>query len=155
MPELKIGSKAPAFSGKNQDGGKVSLADFAGTKLVIFFYPKDNTPTCTEQACNLRDHFPILKKKGVAVMGISPDDEKSHSKFSAKFQLPFPLIADPDKKIIGKYGVWAEKQMYGKKYMGVVRTTFLIDEAGKIVGIITKPKVKEHEKEILNGFFSG
>jgi peroxiredoxin Q/BCP len=152
MAELKIGSKAPAFSGKDQDGNKVTLASLAGRKVALYFYPQDNTPTCTEQACNLRDNFRNLDKQGITVLGVSPDDEKAHVKFIGKFKLPFTLLADPDKKIIGKFGVWAEKQMYGRKYMGVVRTTFLIDEKGKIAGIITRPKVKEHSAEILKGF---
>jgi peroxiredoxin Q/BCP len=152
MAEPKIGSRAPAFSGMDQDGNPVSLADYAGRKLALYFYPQDDTPTCTEQACNLRDNFPALAKKGVTVIGVSPDDGKSHAKFKGKFNLPFTLLADPDRKIIQKYGVWAEKQMFGKKYMGVLRTTFLIDEKGKIAGIIARPKVKAHSLEILKGF---
>lgn len=145
----KIGSKAPAFSGLDQDGNKITLAGLAGKKVALYFYPQDSTPTCTVQACNLRDNFSALKKAGITIIGVSPDDAKSHVKFIAKQQLPFPLIADTDKKIIMKYGVWAEKQMFGHKYMGVLRTTFLIDEKGKLVDIIAKPKVKEHAKEIL------
>ena len=152
MTEFKIGSKAPAFTGKDQDGNKVSLTGLTGRKVALYFYPQDNTPTCTEQACNLRDNFRALEKQGITVIGVSPDDEKSHGKFIAKFKLPFPLLADPDKKIIQKYGLWAEKQMYGRKYMGVLRMTILIDEKGRIAGVISKPKVKDHAQEILKGF---
>ena len=150
MPE--VGKKAPAFKGKDQNGQSVALADFKGKKLVLYFYPQDDTPGCTNQACNLRDHYGILKNKGFEVVGVSPDDAAKHKKFEAKYELPFALIADTDMKIIEKYGVWGEKNMYGKKYMGLLRTTFLIDEAGKIVHIIKKPKVKEHTEEILKIF---
>jgi peroxiredoxin Q/BCP len=150
MSHLSEGSKAPAFSGKDQDGKKISLADFKGRKLVLYFYPQDSTPTCTTQACNLRDNFSMLTKSGFEVVGVSPDDEASHLKFSAKFKLPFRLIADPERKIIEKYGVWGEKQMYGKKYMGLLRTTFVIDENGVIRRIFHKPKSKEHAQEILD-----
>lgn len=150
MPE--VGKKAPAFKGKDQNGQSVALADFKGKKLVLYFYPQDDTPGCTNQACNLRDHYGILKNKGFEVVGVSPDDAAKHKKFEAKYELPFALIADTDMKMIEKYGVWGEKNMYGKKYMGLLRTTFLIDEAGKIVHIIKKPKVKEHTEEILKIF---
>ena len=149
---LQEGKKAPAFSAKDQDGKSIKLADFKGKKLALYFYPKDLTSTCTVQACNLRDGFKALSTKGIEVIGVSPDDEKSHLKFIAKNKLPFRIIADTDKKVIEKYGVWGEKQMYGNKYMGVFRTTFLIDEKGVIVKIIDKPKVKEHDKEIAAGF---
>jgi peroxiredoxin Q/BCP len=147
---LEVGKKAPSFSGVDQDGQKISLADFKGKKLALYFYPKDDT--CTVQACNLRDGFKMLAKKGIEVIGVSPDDESSHLKFIGKHKLPFRIIADTDKKVIEKFGLWAEKSMYGRKYMGVLRTTFLIDEAGKIVKIIEKPKVKEHAEEIASGF---
>jgi len=146
---ISEGKKAPAFKGVDQDGNIVSLADFKGQKLVLYFYPQDNTPTCTEQACNLRDNYALLKKKGYAAVGVSPDDAGKHKKFEAKFKLPFILIADTDKKIITKYGIWGEKQMYGNKYMGVFRTTFVIDEKGYIRKIIQRPKVKQHAAEIL------
>jgi peroxiredoxin Q/BCP len=146
------GQKAPAFSAIDQDGEKIKLADFKGKKLALYFYPKDNTSTCTVQACNLRDGFKILEKQGIAVVGVSPDDEKSHLKFIAKHELPFRIIADTDKKLVEKFGVWGEKQLYGNKYMGVFRTTFLIDENGVVVKIISKPKVKEHAAEIAAGF---
>lgn len=150
MTHLMEGKKAPAFSGKDQEGKKVSLADFKGRKLVLYFYPQDSTPTCTTQACNLRDNFAMLTKNGYAVVGVSPDDETSHLRFSTKFELPFSLIADPERKVIEKYGVWGEKQMYGKKYMGLLRTTFVINEDGVIVRIFHKPKSKEHAQEILD-----
>ena len=149
------GKKAPAFTAVDQDGQKIKLADFKGKKLALYFYPKDATSTCTEQACNLRDGYKELSKKGIEVVGVSPDDEKSHLKFIAKQALPFRLIADTDKTLCVKFGVWAEKSMYGKKYMGVLRTTFLIDENGVLVKIINKPKVKEHAKEIAAEFGLG
>jgi peroxiredoxin Q/BCP len=152
MTHLKEGEKAPAFTGKDQDGQKVSLADYKGKKLVIYFYPQDATPTCTVQACNLRDNFSLLKKEGFSILGISPDDEKSHKKFEAKFQLPFTLLADPEHTIIDKYGVWGEKQLYGRNYLGLHRTTFLIDEKGKIRKIFLKPKSKTHAEEIVKAW---
>lgn len=149
MTSLKEGDKAPAFSGKDQNGNKVSPADHKGKKIVLYFYPEDDTPTCTIQACNLRDNFALLKREGFVVMGISPDEEKKHKKFEAKYGLPFTLLADPDHKIIDKYGVWGEKQLYGRKYMGLHRTTFLIDEKGVIRKIFLKPKNKAHAEEIV------
>ena len=121
---LQEGQKAPAFTGVDQDGNKISLVDFKGQKVVLFFYPEDDTPTCTVQACNLRDNYGLLNKNGFKVIGISPDNEKSHKKFEQKFSLPFTLIADPNRKIIEKYGVWGEKKLYGREYMGLHRTTF-------------------------------
>jgi len=152
MTTLTEGQKAPAFSGKDQDGNKVSLAQFKGQKVVLYFYPQDNTPTCTEQACNLRDNFSVLKKEGFVVLGVSPDDETSHKKFESKFKLPFTLLADPKHTIIDKFGVWGEKQLYGRKYMGLHRTTFLIDEKGVIRKIFLKPKSKQHTEEILKAW---
>lgn len=149
---LQEGKKAPSFSAKDQDGKSIKLSDFKGKKLALYFYPKDDTSTCTVQACNIRDGFKMLAKKGIEVIGVSPDDEKSHTKFVTKHKLPFRIIADTDKKLVEKYGVWGEKQLYGNKYMGVFRTTFLIDEKGILVKIISKPKVKEHSKEIAAGF---
>ena len=146
---LQQSDTAPAFSTTDQDGNKVSLKDFKGSKVVLYFYPKDNTPTCTDEACNLRDNFAALKAKGVIVLGVSPDDEKSHKKFEAKYSLPFPLLVDTEMKILNAYGVWAEKSMYGRTYMGVVRTTFLINEKGKIDHVIEKVKSKEHSKQII------
>jgi peroxiredoxin Q/BCP len=143
------GKKAPAFSGRDQDGKTWTLADFSGKKLVLYFYPQDNTPTCTEQACNLRDNYKALLKAGYAVLGVSPDAPEKHRKFIDKYKLPFPLISDPELKIIQKYGVWGEKQMFGNKYMGLIRTTFVIDEKGVIRNIIRRPKVKMHASEIM------
>jgi thioredoxin-dependent peroxiredoxin len=152
MLTLQEGDKAPAFSAKNQDGKKVSLADFKGKKLVLYFYPEDGTPTCTIQACNLRDNYALLKKQGFEIVGVSPDDEKSHKKFEAKNSLPFVLVTDTDHTILNKFGVWGEKQMYGRKYMGVLRTTFVIDEKGIIKKIFLKPKSKQHAEEIINAW---
>ena len=152
MTPLKEGDKAPAFSGKDQNGQKVSLADYKGKKLILYFYPQDNTPTCTVQACNLRDNDALLRKEGFSILGVSPDDEKSHLKFEAKFNLPFPLLADPEHKIIDKYGVWGEKQLYGRKYQGLHRTTFLIDEKGVIIRIFLKPRSKIHSEEIMQAW---
>lgn len=149
MSELKEGSKAPAFKGKDQNGNVISLADFKGKNVVLYFYPQDDTPTCTVQACNLRDNFGVLKNHGFEVIGVSPDEVVKHKKFEIKHELPFTLIADPELKIIEKYGVWGEKSMYGKKYMGLLRTTFIIDSKGVIKHIIPKPKAKVHTAEIL------
>ena len=149
---LEVGQKAPAFSGLDQSGTKVSLGDFKGKKLALFFYPEDDTPTCTEQACNLRDNFSFLKNHGIEIVGISPDDVAKHAKYKAKFELPFTLLADPSKKVIEKYGVWGEKNMYGRKYMGLIRTTFLIDEKGTIRHIFKKPRVRKHAEEIFSKF---
>lgn len=146
---LQAGDKAPLFTGVDQDGNKVSLADFKGQKLVVFFYPEDDTPTCTIQACNLRDNYGLLQKNGFQVIGVSPDDVKSHQKFREKFNLPFTLIADPQHKIIEKYGVWGEKNLYGRNYMGLHRTTFVIDAKGIIEKIYLRPKNKAHAEEIV------
>jgi peroxiredoxin Q/BCP len=149
MTLLREGNKAPAFTGVDQDGQKIALGDYKGKKVVLYFYPQDDTPTCTIQACNLRDNFALLKSEGITIIGISPDDEKSHKKFEVKFSLPFPLLADPEHKIIDKYGVWGDKQLYGRKYLGLHRTTFLIDEKGMIRKIFLKPKNKQHAEEII------
>ena len=149
MITLAAGMKAPAFKGKDQNEKIVSLSDYKGKKVVLFFYPEDDTPTCTIQACNLRDNYALLKKEGFEVLGISPDDTKSHKKFEAKFNLPFTLIADPNHKIIDQYGVWGEKQLYGRKYMGLHRTTFLIDEKGIIQKVYLKPRNKQHAQDIV------
>jgi thioredoxin-dependent peroxiredoxin len=146
---LKIGDKAPAFSGKDQDGKIISLKDYKGSKVVLYFYPADDTPACTTQSCNLRDNYELLQKEGYKIIGISPDDEESHKKFSKKFDLPFPLVADSKLKIIEKYGVWGEKNLYGRKYMGLHRTTFIINEEGIIEKIFLRPKTKIHTEEIL------
>ena len=147
---LEAGAKAPAFSATTFEGQKVKLTDYKGPKVVLYFYPKDATPGCTKQACNLRDNIDGLTAAGIAVIGVSPDDNASHEKFATKHELPFPLIADPDHKVIDKYGVWGEKQNYGKTYMGLQRTTFLIDEAGKIQHVFKRPKTKDHTDEILS-----
>ena len=149
MTQLKEGDQAPAFSGLNQKGETVSLGDFKGKKLVLFFYPKDNTPTCTEEACNLRDNHSLLKKNGYAIVGVSADSQKKHQNFIKKFELPFPLIADVDQVILNTYGVWGEKQLFGKKYMGIIRTTFVINEEGLIEKIIDKVKATDHTTQIL------
>jgi thioredoxin-dependent peroxiredoxin len=149
MVTLKSGDKAPQFTGTDQNGIKISLKDYKGKKLVLYFYPEDDTPTCTIQACNLRDNFGLLKKNGFEIIGISPDDEKKHKKFETKFDLPFTLVADTSHVILKKYGVWDLKQMFGHKYMGVLRTTFVLDEKGMIRKIFLRPKNKAHAEEIL------
>jgi len=146
---LEVGDKAPVFKGVDQDSNKISLTDFKGKKVVLYFYPKDDTPGCTKQACNLRDNYDALLKAGYVVVGISTDDEKSHQKFIKKFELPFPLIADTDRSINEQYGIWAEKSMYGRTFMGTVRTTFIIDEKGIITEIINKVKTDNHAAQIL------
>lgn len=150
MAALKVGSKAPAFKGKDQDGNSISLSDFKGKKLIIFFYPKDNTPGCTAEACSLRDNYALLQKNGFELLGISVDDEKSHQKFITKHSLPFPLLADTDQKVVNAFGVWVEKSMYGRTYMGTARKTFIINEEGKISNIIEKVDTKDHATQILN-----
>ena len=152
MTPLKEGIKAPAFKSKDQNGNPVSLADYKGKRIVLYFYPEDDTPTCTVQACNLRDNYGLLKKNGFEVLGVSPDDEKKHKKFEGKYSLPFTLVADPNHTIIDKYGVWGEKQLYGRKYMGLHRTTFLIDEKGFIKKIFLKPRSIQHTEEVLKAW---
>jgi len=149
MGQLKEGSKAPMFEGIDQNGKTVKLTDFAGKKVVLYFYPKDNTPGCTAEACNLRDNHDSLLDKGFTVIGVSPDNEKSHKGFAGKYSLPFPLIADTSKKIMNDYGVWGEKKLYGKSYMGVIRTTFIIDEKGIIEKIIEKVDTAGHTEQIF------
>jgi peroxiredoxin Q/BCP len=152
MKQLKIGDKAPAFAGLDQNGKEIKLIDFKGKKLALYFYPKDNTPGCTTQACNLRDNDELLKQHGIEVVGVSMDSDASHRKFIEKFELPFPLIADVDRKVIELFGVWGPKVFMGKKYDGIHRTTFLINEDQDIVGILDKPNTKDHAKEILGLF---
>ncbi len=152
MKHLKEGDTAPAFLGKDQNGKKVSLASLKGHKVVLYFYPEDDTPTCTIQACNLRDNYALLKQNGFVIIGVSPDDEKSHLKFEGKFSLPFTLIADPSHTIINDYGVWGEKNLYGRKYMGLHRTTFIIDEKGIIRKIFLKPRSKQHAEDIVKAW---
>lgn len=145
---LKIGDKAPDFELKDQDGESHNLSDYKTKKVVLYFYPKDDTPGCTKEACDIRDNYSALKKKAV-VLGVSADDEKSHKKFAAKYNLPFILLSDPEKKVLNLYGVWAEKSFMGKRYMGIVRSTFIIDK-GKIVKIFPKVSVLGHVKEIMD-----
>jgi peroxiredoxin Q/BCP len=147
--ELKQGDKAPEFTSKDQHGNTVSLSDFIGKKVVLYFYPKDNTPGCTAEACDFRDNYQSLKAKGFEILGVSTDDEKSHKKFVDKFELPFTLLADTEKDIVEKYGVWVEKSMYGKKYMGTDRKTFVIDENGAIQAIISKVDTKNASAQLL------
>lgn len=146
---LQIGDKAPDFTVKDQHGNNVKLSDFRGKKVVLYFYPKDNTPGCTAEACNLRDNYEDLKSQGYKILGVSTDSEDSHQKFIEKYDLPFTLLADTEKDIHEKYGTWVEKNMYGRKYMGTDRVTYIIDEEGKIENIIKKVKTKEHTKQIL------
>ncbi len=149
---LQAGDKAPDFNAKDQNGNDVKLADLKGTRIVLYFYPKDDTPGCTKEACSFRDADDIYRSKGIRVLGVSTDNEKSHQKFISKFQLPFDLLADTDKQIVEAYGVWGEKSMYGKKYMGTFRKTFLIDGDGKIVKIFEKVDVAKHADEVLDAF---
>lgn len=148
MAELKVGDKAPQFTSKNQNGEEIKLSDFQGKKVILYFYPKDNTPGCTTEACNFRDNYQSLLKDGFEVIGVSIDSEQSHQKFISKFELPFNLLSDEDKKIVEDYGVWVEKNMYGKKYMGTARTTFIIDEKGIIQHIIKKVDNKNASQQI-------
>lgn len=149
MTILKAGDKAPSFESIDQFGKTVKLNDFLGSKVVLFFYPKDNTPGCTAEACNLRDNYEVLLEKGYKVIGVSTDDLKSHQKFSDKFDLPFPLLPDTDKKIVNDYGVWGPKKFMGKSYEGINRTTFVIDEQGMIDRIFDKVDTKNHSQQIL------
>ena len=145
----QVGEKAPFFSGKNQKGETISLDQYKGKKLVLYFYPKDDTPGCTAEACNLRDNYNALLSAGYEVLGVSPDGEAKHQKFIDKYELPFDLLADTEQEMCNNYGVWVEKNMYGRKYMGVARTTFLISEEGIIEEVIAKVKTNEHTAQIL------
>lgn len=147
---LQAGDKAPEFIAKDQDGKDISLSEFKGKKVVLYFYPKDNTPTCTTQACNLRDNYHSLLAKGYIVLGVSVDNEKSHARFIKKHSLPFSLVADSDHKIVEAYGVWGEKKLFGREYMGVLRTTFIINEKGIIEEIIQKVNSGHHADQILH-----
>ena len=149
MVTLKEGDKAPLFSGKDQDGKKISLSDYKGKKLVLYFYSEADSPTCTIESCNLRDNFGLLKKKGFEVLGVSPDDEKKQKKFEIKYKLPFRLIADVENKVTSIYGVRDMKKLFGREYMGILRTTFIIDEKGVICKIFLRPKNKTHAEEII------
>ncbi len=148
--KLEKHQQAPDFTGIDQNGNNISLSDYRGKKVVLYFYPKDDTPGCTAQACDLRDNHDALLAKGYVVIGVSSDNAASHRKFIAKYNLPFSLIADEDKSIHEKYGVWVEKSMYGRKYMGTARTTFVINEEGKIDDIIEKVKTSEHTNQIIH-----
>lgn len=147
---LTTSQKAPLFTGTDQNGNKIALKDYRGKKLVLFFYPADNTPACTTEACNLRDNYLLLQQNGLEVLGVSPDDEKSHQNFIEKHRLPFTLIADKNVAIAQKYGVWSLKQLYGREYIGLHRTTFIIDEKGTIIKIFIRPKNKAHAEEIID-----
>lgn len=150
MKELTEGAIAPDFTANDQNGNTVTLSSFKGKKVILYFYPKDDTPGCTAEACNLRDNYELLTKQGFVVIGVSTDSEKSHQKFIAKHELPFILIADTDKKVHELYGTWQEKSMYGRKYMGTARYTFVIDENGVIIKIFTKVDTKNHTRQILD-----
>lgn len=149
MSHLTIGKPAPPFTGKDQDGNTISLKDFRGKKLAVYFYPKDDTPACTVQACNLRDNYQLLQQNGYEIIGISPDSVKKHKKFETKYELPFRLLADEDHSIAETYGVWALKKFMGREYIGIIRTTFLINAKGKIERIIDKVVTKAHTQDIL------
>ncbi len=149
MATVELNQKAPDFEAKNQQGEIVNLAQYKGKKLVLYFYPKDDTPGCTKEACNLRDNYTDLKKQGYEVLGVSPDNEAKHQKFIGKYDLPFDLLADPEHTVSEAYGVWVEKNMYGRTYMGIKRTTFIINEEGVVEEIIKKVKTDDHTKQIL------
>lgn len=146
---LQPGNPAPDFTINDQNGKPVSLSDYRGKKVALYFYPKDNTPTCTDQACNLRDNISKLKRKGITVLGVSADSERKHQNFISKYALPFPLLADTEHQLINAYGVWGEKMLFGRKYMGIFRVTFLIDEGGKIAHVIDKVDAANHTAQIL------
>ena len=146
---VSVGDKAPSFKLKNQDAKVISLADLKGKPIVLYFYPKDDTSGCTKEACNFRDEFPKFGKMKAEIIGVSADSVESHKKFANKYKLPFNLLSDEKKEVVEKYGVWQEKSMYGKKYMCIVRTTFIIDSEGKINKIFPKVKVEEHNKEVV------
>lgn len=149
MTQPTEGKPAPHFEGKDQNGNTLNLGNYLGKKVILYFYPKDNTPGCTAEACSLRDNYKELINKGFVVLGVSPDTEKSHQGFASKYDLPFPLISDPDRKILTSYGAYGEKVMYGKKVTGVIRTTFIIDEKGIIEKVIKKVDTKEHAGQII------
>jgi len=149
METLKAGDKAPNFTSTDQNGNPVKLSDYKGKKLVLYFYPKDDTPGCTAEACSLRDNYKALQKAGYEILGISSDSEKQHTKFIAKYYLPFTLLADPDKKVHELYGTWVEKQLYGRKYMGTARVTFIINEKGIIQEVIEKVDTANHALQVL------
>jgi peroxiredoxin Q/BCP len=149
MAELKEGDLAPAIEARDENGELITLEEYRGKKLVLFFYPKDNTPGCTAEACDLRDNYARFMEEGFEIIGVSADSEKSHRNFKSKYELPFRLISDVDKKVLQDYGAWGEKKMYGKSYMGILRTTFIINEEGYVEKILRKVKTKEHSKQIF------
>jgi peroxiredoxin Q/BCP len=149
MPILKEGELAPAIEAVDQQGEKITLEEYRGKKVVLYFYPKDDTPGCTAEACDLRDNYSRFLKEGFEIIGVSADSEKSHQKFVSKYKLPFRLISDVDKKVLQDYGAWGEKKMYGKTYMGILRKTYIINEEGYVEKIIEKVKTKEHSKQIF------
>ena len=149
MSLLAVGTQAPEFTTTDQDGNTRSLSDFKGTKVILYFYPKDNTPGCTKEACGFRDHFSAFRRLGVEILGVSVDPEKSHKSFVQKYELPFALLADTEKRLVETYGVWGEKKLYGRKYMGTHRVTYLIDEAGMIAAVFATVKPDKHAEEIL------
>lgn len=150
MTHLKEGDNAPEFTGLNQDAKEIKLSDFRGKKVILYFYPKDNTPGCTAESCNLNENYDDFRKKNIEVIGVSPDKISSHQKFIAKYNLTFNLIADTEKEILEAYGAWGEKKLYGKTYMGVLRTTFVVSEKGIIEKIFSKVKTKDHTNQILS-----
>jgi len=150
MPELKEGDLAPAISARDQNGEVITLEEYRGEKVVLFFYPKDNTPGCTAEACDLRDNYSRFQEQGFEIIGVSADSEKSHLNFIAKHELPFRLISDPDHKVLKDYGAWGEKKLYGKTYMGILRKTYVIDKDGYVEKIIEKVLTKEHSKQIFS-----
>ena len=152
MITLKVGDPAPDINAFDENGNPVSLIDYSGNKVILFFYPKANTPGCTAEACDLRDHYSVLTEKGFKIIGVSADSEKSQQNFSRKYSFPYPLIPDTEKKVIRDYGVWGKKKLYGKEYEGIHRTTFVISESGKIEHIFTKVKTKEHTDQILSHY---
>jgi peroxiredoxin Q/BCP len=152
VTQPEVGQPAPSFEGTTQDGETLRLSDFKGKKVALYFYPKDDTPGCTKQACSLRDGYQELLANGVAVIGVSADPVDAHERFAAKYSLPFPLVADPDHDILDRYGVWGERSLYGRTFMGTSRTTFLIDEEGVIRHVIKRPKVDDHAQEVLAKF---
>lgn len=149
---LKIGDIAPELEGKDQDGKSINLAEYRGKKVILYFYPKDNTPGCTKEACNFRDHYSDLQRQGFEVIGVSMDTEKKHTRFIAKYHLPFRLLSDPEKKTIRAYGIWGLKKFMGREYMGIKRTTFVIDEEGKVERIFDRVKTKTHTEQILETY---
>ena len=149
MAELKKGDKAPDFTVSDQAGKQVALSSYRGSKIILYFYPKDDTPGCTAEACNLRDNFAELSSQGFVILGVSPDKESSHQKFISKYELPFTLLSDPQQQILKAYNAWGMKSMYGRKYVGVLRKTYVIDEQGDIMAVVEKVNTKDHTKQIL------